>query len=1115
MGNTFLRYFKIIVKSVSGSILRGFFLAVFFVFSYTFAQKPNFNFRQITLADGINCRTVRSVCQDKDGYIWIGSSFGVNRFNGKDFISYSSSKEDSFSLSFNNVWKVFCDSRNNIWAGGLSGIDLYDHEHDRFVKIMDDTVHPNNLNNPNCVYNRLTLAFFEDHAGSVWMGGWEGISRYDHKTKKFLHIKPALKDKNVRFIRAIGEDKHHNIWIGTDEGFFKYSPTYEFIKQYRYPNQFAENNANRTSEIVLDKNGTLWLSSWGGLYRYDDRNDSFKTFKFFEKEGMTIQASQINSMTCDSKGNFWLGGEYGLVIFDPSTGIFNRYIDDQHSNIASQYITCMYQDREQGIWIGTQNSGINYINFHQLDFNFYKLPRINDFTVSSNANNIMGIWEDTKQNVYLRTVDYKNFYWDRKNRSITPVLFEPPLFQDSKGYFWNITGTYAVRSRPDGSSVSRYALKISNQPSETGVAISQDFAGKIWVLADGRIANSIDTLRNAVTSYELDTLVPDSYRKGRWVCFVADKNRNLWFFNECFFRVSLADKSCKTYSKSDIFGSYYDPGYTCTDSYGHLWFCSSGAGISYYDHNKDSIIRITRHEGLSSNFTQCVVEDKNNNIWILTDNGLTFFNSFTQKIRTFSASDGLQSDVFSQGAISTSDGIVIFGGNRGFNAFDPDSIRPMRKAPNVIISHFKIFNQEVIPGENSVLKNRIEETKEIVLNYDQSVLTFEFNVLSYVDPQKNEYAYKMEPFETKYNFVKTLNKANYTNLNPGTYVFSVIGANADGIWNHEGTSIKIIILPPFWKTLWFRISAVLFLILAIYLIFYLRTRNLANQKKMLTRMVDEQTEELRSQAEELRATAETLQETNVQMEEKQEEILSQKEELEHQAQELVRLNVSKDKLFSIIGHDLKNPFYAIHGMASMLQSEVHSMPDEQKAEVAGMIKVSSEGATSLLENLLLWSRTQSGKMAISPESFDLHDIAETTCVLLNLNAKNKGLALINSIPVRMMVHADKNMITTVIRNLVNNAIKFTSAGSITISAEDNGDLITVSVTDTGIGMDETTRKKLFMIDVHHTTKGTSGEAGTGLGLIICMEFVEANNGEIWVNSTVGQGSSFNFSLPKK
>jgi signal transduction histidine kinase len=376
-----------------------------------------------------------------------------------------------------------------------------------------------------------------------------------------------------------------------------------------------------------------------------------------------------------------------------------------------------------------------------------------------------------------------------------------------------------------------------------------------------------------------------------------------------------------------------------------------------------------------------------------------------------------------------------------------------------------------VPGAQ--FQTHISEAKEIKLNWNQSVFSFSFVAINYTHPKKNQYKYMMEGFEKDWNFTDASRRyVTYTNLNPGTYTFRVRATNNDAVWNDKGTSLKIIILPPFWKTLWFRLIIVSVIILIFTSFFIFRVRQLKRQKIILEKSVEMKTSELRE------------------------------------------LNVSKDKFFSIIAHDLKNPFSSIIGMSEILKEEIRSGDTALMENYAGMLNTSAVQTYRLLENLLEWANSQRGKISFTLEQINLSQLFNEEFNVLNEQASAKNIELKSSFANDLIISADKNMIRTILRNLISNAIKFTNKnGQVEVKAFVNDRNVEISVSDTGIGMTKETMAKLFRLDANLTTRGTENEKGTGLGLFLCKEFVEKHGGKISVESESGKGSTFRFNIP--
>ena len=349
----------------------------------------------------------------------------------------------------------------------------------------------------------------------------------------------------------------------------------------------------------------------------------------------------------------------------------------------------------------------------------------------------------------------------------------------------------------------------------------------------------------------------------------------------------------------------------------------------------------------------------------------------------------------------------------------------------------------------------------------------------------------------------------------------VIASNNDGIWNEKGISLRIVVLPPWWKTIWFRLTSLLIIAFLISSIFILRVRTFKKQKKQLEQTVLIKTAELREkndvlirQTDELNKSNSLLEERRKQIEKQSDELSSQKEALVEMNEELNASNISKDKFFSIIAHDLKNPFNSIIGFSSILKEDVLLRNPIEIEKSATVINDSAVHTYRLLENLLEWANSQSGKISYNPGSLDLNNILILEFNTLKDIASAKNIELVSYIDNSLKILADRNMLRTILRNLISNAIKFTPRnGIVTVKASITDIHAEISVIDNGIGMTQETMAQLFRIDANLTTRGTENEKGTGLGLFLCKEFVVKHGWQISVESNPGTGSVFKLILP--
>ncbi|MDA3821564.1 MAG: ATP-binding protein, partial [Bacteroidales bacterium] len=525
-----------------------------------------------------------------------------------------------------------------------------------------------------------------------------------------------------------------------------------------------------------------------------------------------------------------------------------------------------------------------------------------------------------------------------------------------------------------------------------------------------------------------------------------------------------------------------------------LWIGTTG-GLNKFDRRQETFTSYNIKDGLPSDAVKGIQEDDQGNIWLSTNGGLSRLNPKTGIIKNYDHSDGLQDDEYYQcSSYKSSNGELFFGGVNGFNVFKPEDIKQNPYIPPVLITDFQIFNKPVAIGENSPLQTHISEAEQITLSYKQNDFSFEFTALNYISSEKNQYAYKLDGFNPEWISAGTNHSASYTNLDPGEYTFRVKASNNDGVWNEEGTSVKIVITPPFWKTLGFKIAAILFIVIIILLIFYIRFRSIINRNKQLNDLVIERTKEIN---------------------EKNSILHEQAEELKSQRDALDATNSVKDKLFSIISHDLRSPFNALLGYIDLIKLKYDSYSDKKMKEMIEIISDSAANFYNLLDNLLSWSRSQRGTLKLKPQMTNLVNLINNKIELLHFQAINKNIQVeCECRTEEILLELDSDLMNIVIQNLLTNAIKFTPiGGKIEVNCTIENKHLIAYFRDNGIGMSEEDAEKLFNPNVHFSTSGTENEKGTGLGMTICKDFIALHHGEIWVESELGKGSTFFIKLP--
>ena len=481
-----------------------------------------------------------------------------------------------------------------------------------------------------------------------------------------------------------------------------------------------------------------------------------------------------------------------------------------------------------------------------------------------------------------------------------------------------------------------------------------------------------------------------------------------------------------------------------------------------------------------------VIEDTSGHLWLGTNRGLSRLDPRSKVVLTFDQNDGLQGRQFNRGAaLETRAGELLFGGINGFSLFDPSRIELNEVAPPVVITGFRLFNQKVRIGRGGPLSKQITETEAITLRHDQSVLGFEFVALNYRNPGRNEYAYMLEGFDTDWIQAGTSRSATYTNLEAGRYTFRVIGSNNNGVWNREGATVHVTVLPPLWETWWVRLLSVLAAFGLIFSLHRLRLRTVRNYNLALEAEIAERR---RAEEERLRLLAE--------METKNVTLERQKAELERFAY--------------TVSHDLKSPLVTIRGFLGLLEQDIDQRDSEGVRRDIEQIGAASESMAHLLEDLLELSRI--GRVANPSEGVSLTELAREATELVGGQIRERGVEV--EIEPRMpAVYGDRLRLLEVYQNLIANAVTFMgdqARPKVNVGARLDGDRVVCFVRDNGEGVEELYHRKIF--GLFERLNPSAG--GSGVGLALVKRIVEVHGGRIWVESDgAGQGATFWFSLP--
>ena len=854
-----------------------------------FAQTQDILFDHLTNEDGLGSSTIHSVTQDKEGFMWFASSGGLYRYDGYQLRAFLNNPQDTTSILDNRVNSLLVGSDNTIYVGTWDrGLSIYDQKTESFTNYYNGSkAHPINANQVKCL--------FEDSKKNIWLGLAEdgGLNLLNKKTKQFKHYAVTPTDKGNNRCMAIAEDKNGLLWIATyDNGLYTFNPKTEKFTKIYINDPYASKMSGWAKRIKFDDKGNLWVVTCGsGMYCYHPES---KMVKHWDSKDKRLACDNIWDIQFESSGRAWLAtdGE-GLVLMDIDKEIFTHYKNEANNpkSINTDAIYCLFKDNTNILWVGTFNGGVNIYNPNKLKFPCYR-PIFNDPSSLSNKS-ILCLLEDEEHNIWIGTDGgglnlynpmkygdkFIHFHSDPNNKEKTAPDVVKSIYLDGEGRIWLGTWGRGVALFDPKKNTFDYSISKKTNINTGGVwFIVEDVDKSVWISELGIGMKRIDPKTFQYKNYGVNSYT--GLYNPVFLSAKMDSKHRFWVGSEGsgIFLYDRKNDKFKNYankpedSKSvagNIIRTIFE------DHRGRMWFGTLGHGMSLFNENDGSFTNFSEKDGLIGNTVNSILEDKYGTLWISTNNGLMKFNPDTKKIKGYDKLDGLQGNDFNyNSSLLTSAGVMMFGGVNGMNVFDPDKILDNAYRPPVFVTGISIFNHPVkMNDETGILHQSILETNSITLTHKQSVVTFTFSGLNFTHAQKNAYAYMLEPFESKWNYVGNKKEATYTNLDPGEYVFRVKASNNDGVWNEKGISISITILPPFWKTWWFRILVFVLVAGATLGFFTWRIKALKAQKELLEIKVKERTKKLN--------------ESNILLKERQDEIMQQSEELQQQAEELL------------------------------------------------------------------------------------------------------------------------------------------------------------------------------------------------------------------------------------
>jgi signal transduction histidine kinase/ligand-binding sensor domain-containing protein/CheY-like chemotaxis protein len=1093
---------------------------ILFITYNSFPQSKEINFEHLSVEDGLPTNSTWDITQDYLGFMWFITSNGIVKYDGYEFTIYQSDQNDPNSIYVSDGASLYEDKSHNLWIALVNGMSLYNREADNFTNYLNDpeaeetntnvfydiiedntgtlwvgtlnrllklVKHPEKLisdqniieksyiHDPedstsivsNCVYR-----LYEDRSGILWLATDKGLCKYNKETDDFTTYRVNRKDHyNYNRMYSILEDSKNNFWIGTIGGglakFDRKKCEFDFISftNYRDYNpelpisKYTANNLQRS--ILEDYDGTLWITTTGaGLINFNPSTKKFSLVVHDPSNPHSLSSGGDLTYTLyrDHSNAYWVSSRQGGI------NKFSKEIQFKHvknyqtdkNGLGNRPITYIYEDKEGIIWIGTSGGILNKFNSRTSEFTQFRIG-LEDINLI-NSNYIRCIYEDKDGLLWIGTQLTGLYKFDKKTGKFTSII---PVYKDARGRINYITVT----------------------------SIIEDISGRLWIGSEGLALCEINKINGEIyyhNKYNYESGMVDSISTKSIYDMYMDKEGILWFVSQfgSLNRYNPATGYGKKYkfdmlSGDYVFFSIYE------DRQNRIWIGRNSGGLLRFDKKSESYKIYRTGDGLPDETVGAILEDDNGYLWMRTGTSICRFNPENETFKiVYRLYQGFQKFNCWRAWKSKLTCEMYFPGDDGFYVFHPDSIKDNLVPPKIVLTDFLISDERVHIGNDSPLKKHISLADEVVLEHWQNDFSIEFASLHYTNPASNQHKYKLTGYDDDWKTADANRLAKYTNMSPGEYVFRAIGSNSDGIWNEEGASLKIIILPPWWATTWAYFTYALLIIGLIYFVWRMQLRRV--------------------------------------------KIKHEYEMSKFEAEKMHEVDEMKNRFFANLSHEFRTPLTLIFGPTKDI---IEKTKELKTKENAGIIKRNASKLYSLVNQLLDLSKLEAGKMKLETIEQNIIPLLKGYVLSFSSLAERKKIELkFNTVEEDLKAYIDKDKLEKIVNNLLSNAFKFTpEGGKIVVSVSKptpmsppgrgikgvghKGEVVEISVSDNGIGIAKERLDKIFnrfyQVDGSHTRESE----GTGIGLSLTKELVELHKGKIEVESEYGRGTTFTVLLP--
>ncbi len=1107
--------------------------------SYT----DRYNFTYMTMTHGLQCNFIDDLYKDSRGFLWISTAGGgVSRYDGYDFVHYTTNTPHC-KLKSNFSRNTYEDRFGRLWITSESGTDIIDLSRRCLTQPSDPTGRLAKL------LEQPAVRVMCDSKGCIWIGCSSAVHRIELTAEGHVNSIHTLAGIPVPGpdIALNDIDEDGNIWMGYGNEVRKLS--------------IAGNNALKSTPIancltfesgryistLCSKENEVWIATDRGLYRYNRNGNVAKHYLHEARSPRSLSQNYLTSLAVTADKQLIIGTLRGANVYNPMTDDFDHIDNNQTEGeclLNSNFINCLMTDGDR-IWLGTETGGVNKMEPRRLSIRNYTCNKENPYSLSCNPVN--AIYEDVNGNLWVGTVEgglnFKEKTSEQFKHYTTATGLShnsvSALTADSENRLW--VGSWGGGiDLIDLKAPHRVLRHISSQNTDQ---LAIDFVGTL-------IFDPINTgmwigANQGIYYYDLKTnrvYAPlsngGSDKLHGYIGSIIDKDGQLWI--GCLEGVYVIDLHSRTTSSREgefkfrqLHYKLDDPGSRiiekitcfCQASDGTLWLGSNGYGIYKRTVDKEGKERFTAYtteQGLSNNSVRGILEDKDGNLWISTNYGLSCYNPTRNHFSNYTAEDGLaDSQFYWNASFRSGSGLLYFGGVSGLMAIE-NNPKPLQDIPvHVRLTRLRIGNEEILP-DGKYIKEDIAVCSKLRLHEQDKSFSIEFSALNF-DPRPTAvYSYRLVGFDNNWvNVPSSRRFASYTNLPPGDYTFQV-KYTADGETDHASvTELKIVVKPFFYKTIWFTLFLTALVLVGVWQFYHWRIRSLTKQKALLHRTVQARTQELVEQKRLLENQTEELSRQNIVLTQQNEKITRQKGQLVQMSRKVQDATVDKLSFFTNITHEFRTPITLIIGP---IERALKLSYNPQVIEQLQLVERNSKYLLSLINQLMDFRKVESGKMDIVKTSGNFLKFIESVVTPFDVFAGERGITIRRCYRLHPpYLLYDEEAMRKVVINLLSNAIKFTpNGGRVTIyispmyRPESGKEELYICVSDTGNGIPEEDLVRIFnrFYQSHSNVKyPVYGQGGTGVGLYLCKRIVQMHGGRIAVQNNRTAGVSFRIHMP--